>query len=588
MSPASSTAISQTSNFLSDVFAQRGASDSPYDAQFQSVIRQHLLDLVGDIPSLTVKQQLYTHYDGRSARLLVAEGTIPMYYQGVKYNIPVALWLPERYPLAAPLAYVVPTADMVIKPRHSYVDPSGLVGSPYLRNWAYPASNLREMAQDTSILFSGDPPLFSKPPGWAPPPVAPRPPSPGRPAYPGSSSMQQHGSGPYSPTAFHAENPIHGSGASFTSLPSGSSFVSGSGGSFTSHPSYPGGPLASGNPPYGASVSSWGAALGTAAAAAAAGGGGGGAGGPPPMYPGFGPPPGPGPSPPPLGSGPPAQQAQQQEAAACAAGATKPQRLQAQASSAAEDASRELRNAFRTAAVATLGRRLAASAAAAQSGSAAEVDRLAQAQAELARREAHLQQEVASLQAERIALDRAAQELGAAGSQLDHWLANNERALDVVRGKDGGGGGPPQLDPDAAIVAADALSQQALDVQAFDLALEDALYALDKALNAGLVQPDAYIKQVRAVCRQQFMARAVGNKIAAKQSEARRRQASPSRAAPAANHTPAAAGSSGGGYQQGAYHGQPGGPQLMGVQMPQGDSWFNSGILPNPLAAQQR
>lgn len=30
-----------------------------------------------------------------------------MYYQGVKYNIPVALWLPERYPLQAPLAYVV-------------------------------------------------------------------------------------------------------------------------------------------------------------------------------------------------------------------------------------------------------------------------------------------------------------------------------------------------------------------------------------------------------------------------------------------------------------------------------------------------
>lgn len=42
-----------------------------------------------------------------TSHLLLAEGTVPMYYQGVKYNIPVALWLPERYPLQAPMAYVV-------------------------------------------------------------------------------------------------------------------------------------------------------------------------------------------------------------------------------------------------------------------------------------------------------------------------------------------------------------------------------------------------------------------------------------------------------------------------------------------------
>lgn len=70
-----------------------------------------------------------------------------MYYQGVKYNIPVALWLPERYPLVPPMMYVVPTPDMVIKPRHPFVDPNGLVGSPYLHNWSYPASNLASMAQ---------------------------------------------------------------------------------------------------------------------------------------------------------------------------------------------------------------------------------------------------------------------------------------------------------------------------------------------------------------------------------------------------------------------------------------------------------
>ena len=78
-----------------------------------------------DLPTLQVKAREYTHSDGRSATLLVAEGTVPMYYQGVKYNIPVAAWLPEAYPLAPPLAYVVPTPNMVIKAHHAWVDPSG-------------------------------------------------------------------------------------------------------------------------------------------------------------------------------------------------------------------------------------------------------------------------------------------------------------------------------------------------------------------------------------------------------------------------------------------------------------------------------
>ena len=118
-----------------------------------------------------LKQQQYTHTNGSTVQLLMADGTLPMYYQvrsfldflcvqaswhflehistaagmhyvlvdlqGVKYNIPVSIWLPEAYPRQQPIMYVVPTPDMIIKPHHSFVDPSGMVFSPYLRNWIY-------------------------------------------------------------------------------------------------------------------------------------------------------------------------------------------------------------------------------------------------------------------------------------------------------------------------------------------------------------------------------------------------------------------------------------------------------------------
>ena len=57
-------------------------------------------------------------------------------YQGVKYNIPVALWVGEGYPAAAPMVYVTPTPSMLIKPGHALVDPSGVVATPYLAAWS--------------------------------------------------------------------------------------------------------------------------------------------------------------------------------------------------------------------------------------------------------------------------------------------------------------------------------------------------------------------------------------------------------------------------------------------------------------------
>lgn len=55
-----------------------------------------------------------------------------------------------------------------------------------------------------------------------------------------------------------------------------------------------------------------------------------------------------------------------------------------------------------------------------------------------------------------------------------------------------------EVDADAAVVPADVLSRQALEAQAGDLAIEDALYAVERALQAGALTPDAYIKQARS------------------------------------------------------------------------------------------
>ena len=104
--------------FLAQVLNRRGGPDDlPYSSEAVWTIRQHLLDTVQvlhchfelhqhqrlgdehralnkavnlakvtlnaeqDFPTLTLKVQKYTHTDGRTVPLLMADGTLPMYYQ---------------------------------------------------------------------------------------------------------------------------------------------------------------------------------------------------------------------------------------------------------------------------------------------------------------------------------------------------------------------------------------------------------------------------------------------------------------------------------------------------------------------------
>uniref|UniRef100_A0A1J3D9W8 Protein ELC-like n=1 Tax=Noccaea caerulescens TaxID=107243 RepID=A0A1J3D9W8_NOCCA len=162
--------MQQIQHFLSSVLSQRGPSALPYAETTKWLIRQHLLNLIASYASLEPKTATFTHNDGRSVILLQADGTVPMPFQGVSYNIPVVIWLLESYPSRPPCVYVNPTRDMIIKRPHSNVSPSGLVSLPYLHNWVYPSSNLLDLAAQLSAAFSRDPPLYSQ--------RRPQPPSP--------------------------------------------------------------------------------------------------------------------------------------------------------------------------------------------------------------------------------------------------------------------------------------------------------------------------------------------------------------------------------------------------------------------------
>ncbi|ACO61715.1 predicted protein [Micromonas commoda] len=160
----------QVQYYLNAKLTATGASALPYDERLKFAVRDQLLAVVERYPSLSVRDDPFTHNDGRTVHLLRAEGTIPIYYMGVKYNIPLKMFLPEAFPHAQPICYVTPTSNMIIKPGHSCVDGSGLVRSPYGDRWSYPRSNLTELAGLLSEAFGSEPPLFAKPAGYVPPP----------------------------------------------------------------------------------------------------------------------------------------------------------------------------------------------------------------------------------------------------------------------------------------------------------------------------------------------------------------------------------------------------------------------------------
>lgn len=78
---------------------------------------------------------LAAYDDGRTQLLLCLHGLLPISYRGASYNIPIAVWITKDYPRQPPIAYVVPTSDMLVR-KSNHVDVSGRCEIDYIGNWA--------------------------------------------------------------------------------------------------------------------------------------------------------------------------------------------------------------------------------------------------------------------------------------------------------------------------------------------------------------------------------------------------------------------------------------------------------------------
>lgn len=126
------------------------------------------------------------------------------------------------------------------------------------------------------------------------------------------------------------------------------------------------------------------------------------------------------------------------------------------------------------------------------------------AQAVLRQREEELSKGLRSMQEEKEGLEQQLQMILMNTDVLEGWVRENEAKL---------GGDLSNVNADDAILPSDSLSKQMLECTASDLAIEDVVYALDKAVQEGSVPFDLYMRNVRLLSREQFFHRATSGKV---------------------------------------------------------------------------
>ncbi|KAI1098761.1 UEV-domain-containing protein [Jackrogersella minutella] len=159
-------------------------------SEYQDVNRTYndVAQALSQYPSLSPRTDVHTFDNGVSALLLHLSGTIPVIFRGTTYRFPISLWIPHAYPREAPLGYVTPTENMMVRPGQ-HVDPQGRIYHPYLVGWTefWDKSSLLDFLAILRDIFAKEPPVVSRQqahllpqqqsaPTPTPPPVPPLPP----------------------------------------------------------------------------------------------------------------------------------------------------------------------------------------------------------------------------------------------------------------------------------------------------------------------------------------------------------------------------------------------------------------------------
>ena len=140
----------------------------------------------------------------------------------------------------------------------------------------------------------------------------------------------------------------------------------------------------------------------------------------------------------------------------------------------------------------------------------AEMEGMFSAQGVLRQREEQLNIGLKEMQDEKEGLEQQLQMVLMNTDILEAWFRENEGKTKSLE----------DVDVDDAFEFVDSLSKQMLDCTAGDLAVEDTIYALDKAVQEGAIPFDQYLRSVRLLSREQFFHRAPAAKVRASQMQA--------------------------------------------------------------------